>query len=185
MGRKLTTALNIVLVSIIVMLLATIIQSYVSGFYPLVVVKSGSMRPVIDVGDVLIVTPIKGQDVFADPVNGDVIIFYKPPYYGDSSNLIVHRAIARTNEGIITKGDANSYPDVWSPVPFDHVIARWTGIKIPYWMGIGPLYLFLRGEIYPPYGKILLMLLIVLSIVMIIFEVQKSRRKQASSKSFG
>lgn len=176
MRGAVSTALQAALVFLIASFLIITVQSYVSGFYPLVVVESGSMMPVIDVGDVLIVTPANGHDVSADPTKGDVIVFYRPPYYGDANNLIVHRAIAIAEDGIITKGDANAYPDPWSPVPFKYVIGKWTGIKIPYWMGLGPVSLFLKGKLYPPYDQILIVLLVLLNVALILLSIRRQRK---------
>jgi signal peptidase len=128
---------------------------------PLVVVPTGSMRPVIEVGDILVIQGVRPEEIRADPLNGDVIVFWQP-----GSNIrIVHRAIERGPLGVITKGDANAYPDFFSPVPYDLVIGRWTGIKIPYWTGLGYLALILRGELYRPLGQIIWLTIIVLVIL--------------------
>ncbi|MCS6783728.1 MAG: signal peptidase I [Candidatus Caldarchaeum sp.] len=146
--------------------------------FPLLVVKSGSMRPVIEVGDIIIVLPVNPSEIKADPVDGDVIVFYRPGEKGSTGSIIVHRAVARVTGGFITKGDANAAVDYWGPVPFDHVIGRWTGYSIPSWTGIGFLSLFLRGEIYFPIGPFLVLILIILNIYFIVKDFSRSRSKK-------
>jgi signal peptidase I len=113
-----------------------------------VVVPTGSMRPVIEVGDILVIQGVRPEEIRADPLNGDVIVFWQPgSRHQDSPQS--HRYGAPY--GVITKGDANAYPDFFSRrCPTSLVIGRWTGIKIPYWTGLGYLALILRGELYPP-----------------------------------
>lgn len=153
------------------------IQSTIGSSFPFLVVKSGSMEPVINVGDIIITVPVQPSEIKADPKDGDVIVFFKPPYCGDVRYLIVHRAIGVTEEGFITKGDANSMPDPRSPVPPKCIVGKWTGMKIPYWTGLGYLSLFIKDEILPPYGRITLMLLIVVNVILILLEIKKIRSK--------
>ncbi|MEM0204970.1 MAG: signal peptidase I [Nitrososphaerota archaeon] len=152
-------------------------QSTIGSSFPFLVVKSGSMEPVIHVGDIIITIPVQPSEIKADPKDGDVIVFFKPPYCDDLRYLIVHRAIGVTEEGFITKGDANSMSDPWSPVPPSCIVGKWTGMKIPYWTGLGYLSLFVKGEIFPPYGRITLVLLIIVNVLLIFLEFKKIRRK--------
>jgi signal peptidase len=66
------------------------------------VVQSGSMAPSIPVGAVVVIN--KNAD-YAQVEEGDVIVFSK----GDTR--VTHRAIAISEEGIETKGDANENTD--------------------------------------------------------------------------
>ncbi len=81
-----------------------------SGSYRTITVLSGSMRPVIMPGSVVIVVPIPTSEVRV----GDVITFMAPV---DGSPMVTHRVIQIATTGthpvIRTKGDANTGPDPW------------------------------------------------------------------------
>ena len=142
-------------------LLVTALTYRLSGkVVPFLVVKSGSMYPVLKVGDVIVINGVKPEDLRV----GDVIVYYKP----GTDQLVVHRIVKKTQLGVYTKGDANPGIDIWCPIPYENVVGRWNGLKIPYWLGIGYLSLFLNGEIYPPFGPILLLCLIILNIILIV-----------------
>ena len=115
-------------------------------------VASYSMRPTLDIGDVVLVRNITDvSEINAAPYpNGDIIAFYSP---NDLRNVIVHRAIDSTfwNDTwyFQTKGDYNYGSDFWNgndtymgmiseKLVFGKVVER-----IP-WMG----NLFLQQYIY-------------------------------------
>lgn len=168
-----------------VFLALTLVILGVMAFYsasgrvvPLLVVKTGSMEPTLMVGDVIIIEEnISPEEIRVGP-DGDVIIF-RNPWTGE---LIVHRAVGKMEGGFITKGDANAGVDIWSPVPSENIIGRWTGFKIPYWTGVGYASLFLRGEIYPPYGKIVFVALIFLNAALLLRDFLRRRVERESSE---
>lgn len=179
---KLRSLTNTILTSLLIILFIVLVlmMSYsVAGkVVPILVVKTGSMEPILNIGDVIIIDDrVSPKDIKTGP-KGDVIVFRKP----GTGELIVHRAIGKTENGFITKGDANPGIDFWSPVPYENLVGRWTGIKIPYWTGIGFLSLFLRGEIYPPYGRIVLVVLIIMNALLIIRDFRSRRRGRESSE---
>jgi signal peptidase I len=176
-------AYGIVLTVIGVLLTLSLFHTALGVTYPLLVVKSGSMRPLIEVGDIIIVTPVSPSDIRASPGDGDVIVFYRPGEKGSSNSIIVHRAVAKVGGGFVTKGDANSQPDFWSPVPPDHILGRWTGLKIPAWTGLGYLSLFLRGEYLSPLGPALIIILIIVNASMIAKDVAKSLRSKRKAEN--
>jgi signal peptidase len=155
MARRISAA-DIALIILTLLLLVVIVYRVSGNVTPLLVVKSGSMEPTLKVGDVIVIEPAAPQDINI----GDVIVFWNP-WYG---NLVVHRVVHKTDEGVYTRGDANAGTDPWSPVPYKNIVGKWTGFKIPYWTGIGYLSLFLSGEIYPPYGLLLLVGLIIINL---------------------
>jgi signal peptidase len=137
---------------------------------PLMVVSSGSMIPVLNVGDIIIV---QGTDPSTVKI-GTIIIFHSPYDY---STPIVHRVIAIDNEGgqvfFQTKGDSNGVADGWK-VPAVNLIGVYVA-KIPY---IGLLSLELRG----PLGWILIVLLVVLIIAMEYEESKKTKTRKSRSQ---
>jgi signal peptidase I len=109
-------------------LVRAIATSYLSAYFSLIVwsmlpmilgwspslIVSGSMRPVIDVGDVVFFAP---EDV-STLVPGRIVLVDDPTV---SSRLLSHRLHRRNEDGtLITKGDANASPDS-TPVRPEHV----------------------------------------------------------------
>ena len=90
---------------------------------PFYVVASGSMIPVLQVYDVLIV---QGHESFEDIEIGDIIVFNRP---SDHNRVIVHRVASILDEDprtIRTKGDANpgSIPGTDFPITEKEYIGK-------------------------------------------------------------
>ena len=90
---------------------------------PFYVVASGSMIPVLEVYDVLIV---QGHEPFEDIEVGDIIVFNRP---SDHDRVIVHRVASIMEEDpktIRTKGDANpaSIPGTDFPITEEEYIGK-------------------------------------------------------------
>jgi signal peptidase len=87
-------------------------------------VRSASMAPDINTGDVVILTPTNAADIHVN----DVVAFHPP----GSSILICHRVIAIDLDGgyVQTKGDANEAPD-WFVVPLNEIQGKVVS-HIPY-----------------------------------------------------
>jgi len=132
---------------------------------PLMVVSSGSMVPVLNVGDIIIVRGVDPQTVTV----GTIIIFHSPYEY---DMPIVHRVIAVLNDGgslfFETKGDHNGVQDGWR-VPAENLMGVYV-MKVPY---IGLISLELRG----PLGVTLIILLIAL-IILVEYSESKSPKKK-------
>ncbi len=79
--------------------------------YEKYVVETGSMVPALDPGDLVVDRPVNG-----DLKVGDIITFK----HGQGDDLVTHRIVGITPEGIKTKGDANRTADVWT-IPDDYV----------------------------------------------------------------
>jgi signal peptidase len=90
---------------------------------PFYVVASGSMIPVLQVYDVLIV---QGHEPFEDIEVGDIIVFNRP---SDHNRVIVHRVASIIDDDpktIRTKGDANpaSIPGTDFPITEEEYIGK-------------------------------------------------------------
>ena len=90
---------------------------------PFYVVASGSMIPVLEVYDVLIV---QGHEPFEDVEIGDIIVFNRP---SDHNRVIVHRVASILEDDpktIRTKGDANpaSIPGTDFPITEEEYIGK-------------------------------------------------------------
>ncbi len=90
---------------------------------PFYVVASGSMIPVLEVYDVLLV---QGHTPFEDIEIGDIIVFDRP---SDHNRVIVHRVASITDDDpktLRTKGDANpaSIPGTDFPITAEEYIGK-------------------------------------------------------------
>ena len=125
-------------------------------------VYTGSMEPAIPVGGIVVIKPVDPETLRI----GDVICFRL-----SEPTSITHRIINITEEGFITKGDANEDPDTWI-VKKENVVGKVIA-TIPY---LGYLGHFVRT----PIGFTLLIiipatLLIIMEIKNIIKEVKKKK----------
>jgi len=81
-----------------------------TGRYRVLTVLSGSMRPTLPVGSIVVVTPQPLDDIRV----GDIITFQEP---GDRLVLETHRVVRILRDGpvpvVVTKGDDNARPDPW------------------------------------------------------------------------
>jgi len=96
------------LVSIVLgLVVAGLTFLYFSPGYDLRLVRSESMKPAINMGDLIITGPLNG------PINGEI----KPGTivtYEYSKELITHRVQSIDGKTLVTKGDAVEDADSWS-----------------------------------------------------------------------
>jgi signal peptidase I len=94
------------------------------------VVDSGSMRPTLNPGDVVVLR----SEAPTQMALGQIVAFHPP---GEPRLTVVHRvrAIRRTSRGVIfrTKGDANNAFDPWRAKIAGNIVWR-ESMKIP-WLG--------------------------------------------------
>jgi len=119
-GRILSFCLTALLALILVFNLLSIGSRYLTGnTYANVfgistaVVISGSMEPAISVNDMVV---IQEKDNYTEQ---DVI-----SYVSQNGNLITHRIVEVTDEGFVTRGDANNTVDIEVPVSMDKVVGK-------------------------------------------------------------
>lgn len=130
-NRIVSTALTILLIAVAGLVLTTKLsggEPQVFG-YQFKTVLSGSMEPEFLTGSVIAVEPMEGEER-QNLKEGDVITFME-----SADKLITHRIIEvkETGNGAVytTKGDNNNAPDT-EPVLADNVVAKYTGITIPF-----------------------------------------------------
>ncbi len=149
---------------------------------PMLAVASGSMRPVLDIGDLILVEGIRNiSDIHAAPADaqdpGDIVV------YQGTRELIVHRAINKTyNEedetwSFTTKGDNNSTPDP-RKVTEDKIVGKYTGFKIP-WLGNIALW-FADFEVKVAFVALWIILLFVIEVVPLLKKGRQSDNHEAS-----
>jgi signal peptidase len=112
--------------------LALIIVPKATGARPLTIL-SGSMTGTYDVGDVVVVKPVKTADLDV----GDVITFQP---FTDDPELTTHRIVGMTfgNDGtkFVTQGDANDTPDL-KPISADQVKGKvWYSVPKVGWLSV-------------------------------------------------
>ena len=114
---------DIVIVAVGVLVIWIGLQIAFGTQNPFYVVASGSMIPVLEVYDVLIVS---GHEPFNNLEVGDIIVFDRP---SDHNRVIVHRVASIVDEDprtIRTKGDANpaSIPGTDFPITEEEYIGK-------------------------------------------------------------
>lgn len=109
--------------AVLVLVVAGLVFIYFSPGYDLRLVGSESMRPAVNMGDLIITGPVNG------PINGEVksgmIVTYE-----HSKELITHRVQSIDGTTLVTKGDAVEDPDSW-PVTLSDVKGIYL-FKVPY-----------------------------------------------------
>lgn len=143
--RRTSKTSNIINAVFLLIILAVLV-SMMSGYRALVVL-SGSMTPALNLGDVVVVSPV------ADPADvrvGDIVAFY---LMGD---VIVHRVVEvynfTTGMQYQTKGDANRDVDPFR-VTRDSLIGRYM-FKVPV---VGFLWMYLL-QVFMNYQNVLIAL---------------------------
>jgi signal peptidase len=87
-----------------------------SGVAKARIVLTGSMKPAINPGDIIITTPITHKT----PKIGDVIAYQARRFNGQAVAVFSHRIISGDlKSGFVVKGDANKTPDNQKPVAKD------------------------------------------------------------------
>jgi len=178
--------LTIFIVYLMIVFGLTFVSRAVSGTnFPLSAVQSGSMEPTIPTGSLIFIQKVSGEDLVAgnNPV-GDVVVYYFPNTKITDYFLFAvydptpwsHRAVDKAEINgtfyVLTKGDANRYPDQnplnpnsW--VPMDRVIGKVVWF-VPY---LGYPFLWVKNPF------VVLAVLIVLIILIILPEGGKKSDK--------
>ncbi len=168
-GRILAAVLIVVEVLLIIFLVVSKIQGGPPSLfgYQMYIVRTGSMRSELEVGDVIISEKYDGGELLAG-ADGDIVT-----YYGEvngQTELITHRVISVEGDTVITKGDNNPTAD--SPISKNEIVAVMTYKTVI----IDDIY----GILSTSWGFWLLIftpiaLLIVAEIVSLIREIKKEK----------
>lgn len=119
MNSRLENVLQIALVLLVVAFIAghalgqPVLVSYV---------ETGSMEPTIGEGDGFLVVP---SVLAGPPESGDVIVFQAETLHNGS--VTTHRVVGTADNGYVTQGDANTFPDQEGdepPVTDDQILAK-------------------------------------------------------------
>lgn len=133
-GKILSVILAVILAGILACNLYTVAARNFGGIeYPTIfgyyraIVVSGSMSGSIEINDMVVVHREDHYEV------GDVVS------YKTESNLVTHRIVDRTEDGFITKGDANNVEDR-EPVSPEQILGK-VVLVVP---GVGRFFEFTR-----------------------------------------
>ena len=103
---RLPKVVNYGLVTIFVIIILALLVGQLLGQPMLIFVETGSMEPTLEPNDGFVAIP---QQFAGDIQEGDVVLFDAEEVGG--GGLTTHRVEAVTDEGYITKGDANPFTD--------------------------------------------------------------------------
>jgi signal peptidase len=117
-ARKITKRVTTVFAILLALAIAGLIFVYISPSFGLYFVKSGSMRPVINPGDIVITGPV-GE------IRTDNIVTFE-----QGNAIVTHRVIAIENGKLRTKGDTNEDPDT-DLLALDRIQGKYL-FRIPY-----------------------------------------------------
>jgi signal peptidase len=104
------------------LLIAGLAFVYFSPKYDMYLVRSESMTPTINMGDLIVIGPADG--IFSNGIGPGTIITY-----GYGNELITHRIISLQDGSYITKGDATEEPDS-TPVKNSQIVGTYM-FKVP------------------------------------------------------
>ncbi len=162
---------DIIIVGVGVLVIWLGLQAAFGTQNPFYVVASGSMIPVLEVYDVLIV---QGHEPFEDIEVGDIIVFNRP---SDHNRVIVHRVASIIDDEpktVRTKGDANpaSIPGTDFPITAEEYIG-----KVVYTL---PQVGYVTQLLKPPINYIIIAIVIG---VMIVKQITKKKKLKDTTLS--
>ncbi len=165
-----------VIVLLLVGATAFLLNSRIGGVQVYDVYPTPSMRPTLEVGDLVVVHAVPYSDIKL----GDVIV-YSPPIPGGGcvSEVIVHRVVNITSAGLITQGDnrfTNPRPDEplsWPPVT-PECVKGVVVVSVPFLGKISEAF-------PPPLNYILVAAIVVVIFAMELFSGSKEEDKEAQT----
>lgn len=185
--RSISKIINIILALIMVVLLVASIGTAITKEPMfLSVIRSNSMYPVFERGDIVMINKVGDQ---ADLKEGDIVVFTTPEGNLSTKGHIIHRIMEGDHTtGFITQGDANSYTDQLGegspPIQPEWVTSRALTIGdkpivIPF-VGFVPLLV----EDYQTHPLLLPGIAICLALIIGINELYGNKKKRKRKRSF-
>ncbi|HHV64828.1 MAG TPA: signal peptidase I [Peptococcaceae bacterium] len=177
--------LNITLAFIVIVLITAAIGSALTKKpFLLTSVRSNSMYPLFERGDILFLSPIPVKDNLQI---GDIIIFKTESGSLVGQGWIAHRIVGgNKTDGYLTKGDANEYPDQVNQEGL--IKPEWISSKVITIFG-KPLKLPLLGHLpllaekYQKNPYVLPVIALILAIAIAVSEMTGNRKKAKKSNT--
>ena len=112
--KRIKRVLNLTTYAILIGMITLVLLHFIGGFR-YVVIKSGSMAPTINTGDVVVARKAEFEDI----QKGDILVFRRGEY------TVTHRCVDINTEArtVTTKGDANEDPD-FGQLPASQIIGK-------------------------------------------------------------
>ena len=126
LGILLNLVIYVVIVAGIVWGLPKFLSWKLGTQYPIAAITSGSMWPILKIGDIVLIKKVPTQDIKV----GDIVVWQ------NQKGFTIHRVAKLDTDTLTTKGDANFTED--PPVKYEEVIGRTvylsgnTPLRIPY-----------------------------------------------------
>ena len=166
---------DIIIIVVAIALIWLGLQAVFGTANPFYVVSSGSMIPVLQIYDVIVV---EGNTPFEDVKKGDIIVFYSPKLYEQGKErVIVHRVSLEMGDDpkiVRTKGDANPASIAGTDYPITK--KEYLG-KVEY---VVPQVGYITQILQPPINYIIIAVIVG---VMIVKQFSK-RQKESNDKKF-
>ena len=146
----------------LILVIGGLVFVHFSPDYNMYMVQSGSMKPGINTGDMVVIGPVGGP--FGGEVAPGTIVTY---HHG--SELVTHRIIAVDGQNLRTQGDAVEDPDPWAVTRCD--VRGVYLFRIP---GVG----YVQNFIHTRTGwMVIVMIPATIFVVLLIREIRKRLRQ--------
>ena len=130
--------------------------------YNMYIVRSDSMKPVINTGDTVVIGPQEGP--FSEGVKaGDIVT------YSHGGDFVTHRVLSVSGNTLQTKGDAAEDPDL-KPVNLSNVI----GVYLFRIRGIGYVQNFIRTR---PGWLVVVIIPAAILVALLVREIRKRKKE--------
>lgn len=147
--------------AILIAIIAGLVFVHFSPDYNMYIVRSGSMEPMINTGDAVVIGPVDGP--FGGGLREGSVVTYRR-----GAELVTHRVLSLDGDALVTKGDAVEDPDPWTVTRQD--IRGVYLFRVPY---IGYASNFIRTQV----GRYVAILVPGVILVALLFREARKRKK--------